>query len=55
MNLRFLSHRHFLIFNLFCFTVLSAFGQPSGKRDDVFIDNKGVMRWGNSKEEVKGF
>jgi hypothetical protein len=26
-----------------------------GKPSDVFVDESGVMRWGNSKEEVKGF
>ena len=27
----------------------------SQKTADVYVDDKGVMRWGNTKEEVKGF
>ena len=27
----------------------------SQKSNDVYVDQDGVMRWGNTKEEVKGF
>jgi hypothetical protein len=40
------------LFFLLVFAVQMAFGQQT---NDVYVDKDGVMRWGITKEEVKGF
>src|SRR5688572_33188788 len=42
-----------LLFLFVLMTSLSSSGQ--NKNDDVVIDDKGVMRWGSTKEEVHAF
>lgn len=47
-----LNYHILLAFFLFVSTAHQSFAQ---KTNDVFVDKNGVMRWGDSKEEVKGF
>lgn len=41
---------------LLCYLAPQVFSQPGNKKsNDVFVDDKGVMRWGKSGAEVQGF
>lgn len=39
----------------FCLALMLATFSSQAQKKDVYVDNKGVMRWGHNKEEVKGF
>lgn len=49
--------RVLLLWVMIIFTAHPVFAQVSKKtnKQDVFVDENGVMRWGHNKEEVKGF
>ena len=37
------------------FAIQLSFSQTNTSKGDVYVDDQGVMRWGKTKEEVKGF
>lgn len=44
-----------IIFIAFLLCFISLFAQENTAKSDVYVDDNGVMRWGNSNEEVQGF
>ncbi len=44
-----------LFFLIIIFSFLTTWAQTNSAKGDVFVDGNGVMRWGKTKEEVKGF
>ncbi|WP_051907704.1 cellulase family glycosylhydrolase [Flavimarina sp. Hel_I_48] len=50
--------RTFLILAFICFGIYQSntvFAQKAAEKQDVFVDKKGVLRWGGTKKEVHGF
>ena len=45
----------FLVFVVSGTAVLKAQEAETTVKEDVYVDEEGVMRWGHNKEEVKGF
>ncbi|MGB6152316.1 MAG: hypothetical protein WBG48_10005 [Pricia sp.] len=44
-----------LLFLLVCHLTEKTYAQNSNNKKDVYVDDSGVMRWGDTKKEVKGF
>ncbi|RLD28850.1 MAG: hypothetical protein DRI75_05360 [Bacteroidetes bacterium] len=44
-----------IMFFVFLFCFINLFAQENTTKSDVYVDDNGVMRWGNSNEEVQGF
>ncbi|HSI69539.1 MAG TPA: cellulase family glycosylhydrolase [Gillisia sp.] len=56
MTLAYIRLKQLIILSCFFFTSLTI-GQSAGQniKQDVYVDENGVMRWGHNDEEVKGF
>ncbi|WP_051205206.1 cellulase family glycosylhydrolase [Salinimicrobium xinjiangense] len=52
-----ISVKYLLLLSAFIIAGNNAFAQTvkNDKKGDVYVDDRGVMRWGHNKQEVKGF
>lgn len=51
----FFSYKYILIAAAVISSSVQLFAQRSANKNDVYVDENGVMRWGKSNDEVKGF